>query len=121
MKQINELYTDIVKALSNSGNSLASKSKRSHRIIPGWNDCVKELHDFVRNAYLMWRDNGKPRHGHLSNQMRQTRAQFKYALRLCKKEQVTHRADSLAHKFENVDQREFWKHVKQHTTTTSNK
>lgn len=67
MEQINGLYADIVKALSKSSNRLTRKCKRGHWVIPGWNECVKELHDFAQNAYLMWHDNGKLRHGQLSN------------------------------------------------------
>jgi hypothetical protein len=51
MKQINDLYADVVKALSKSSNKLTRKVKRGHRVIPSWNDCISRnyttLHEML--------------------------------------------------------------------------
>ncbi len=47
----------------------------------GWNDYCKEAHSQARDSYLAWRDIGRPRHGIVFDQMKKSRAYFKYLLR----------------------------------------
>ena len=61
-------------------DSLLSKTVRTERYFPGWNEQVKELHDAARHAYLTWRDIGKPRQGGVFIMMKLSRSKFKYAL-----------------------------------------
>ena len=51
---------------------------------PGWSDYVDELHQSVRECFLLWRDTGKPRQGQIFDMMQQSRARFKYAIRAVK-------------------------------------
>ena len=50
-------------------------------VILGWNDCVREKPLIARQAFLEWVINGKNKDSHLFMLMKQTRAQFKLALR----------------------------------------
>ena len=84
-------------------------------IVPGWNEQVQELHDAARNAYLTWREIGKPRQGDVFIMMKLPRSKFKYALRICKRDKETIIADNIAEQLCQKDDRDFWKNIKQMT------
>ena len=42
-------------------NSTKGRNNKSH-IVPGWNDHVSNLHSIAREAFLLWRENGKMVH-----------------------------------------------------------
>ena len=79
--------------------------------IPGWNTHVREKHDAAREAFLLWKDNGRPRQGSLCDEMRQTRAHFKLALRYCKGHIEQMKADACADACFDKDARKFWNTV----------
>ena len=66
------------------------------KVIPGWNDYVKESYAISRDALKWWISNNRPRDGLIYHNMRTSRAQFKYALRIAKRNEETARADALA-------------------------
>lgn len=86
--------------------------------LAGWNDYVKEYHHVARDAFLYWCSMGKPRQGPIHKNMSQTRAQFKYALRFCKRQEDASQAESLAKHLSHCDSQSFWKKVK-HMNKTS--
>ena len=47
-------------------------------IVPGFNEFTKELHSAARDAYVAWRDAGRPRSGSLFSDMRRSRLLFRY-------------------------------------------
>ena len=61
---------------------------------------------------LLWRSNGKPRQGEEFESMRQTRLQFKYALRYIKQHEHIMRKDSLAKKLAMSDPTKFWSEIR---------
>jgi hypothetical protein len=73
-----------------------AKSNHKFEVTPGWNDHVKEAHTEAHQAYIMWRDLGKPRQGTACEYMRRTRLIFKYSLRQCQKQEGTARAEAMA-------------------------
>jgi len=78
--------------------------------VPGWNLYVTEKHDAARNAFLTWLYNGKPKIGAIFEAVKRTSAVFKLALRYCKNNIETMRADACpesllhnyVHKFWNI-------------------
>ena len=110
--EIDTLYNNIKLALLNSSdNSIDKKEVGKFKCIPGWNDNVKDVHELARESYIIWRDNGKPKQGFIFDNMKVTRARFKYVLRQCKANEEMHRADSLAKSMQHKDYLEFWKGV----------
>ena len=111
---IDKLYDDIVNCLHAASAQLSSSKRRSsaHTEIAGWNDVCRDLHSEAREAFLLWRHNSSPRQGPLHQLMRSTRAQFKLALRQCRKEKSLHEANSLANDLLRTPSKEFWKKVK---------
>lgn len=115
--QIEVMYSSIINALKYaSDETLVSKDtgKGKEHII-GWNDIVKEAHECSREAFLFWRSNNKPRDGPLYENMRRSRARFKYALRSCRNAEETLKADALARSILDKHPRELWKGVKKNS------
>jgi exonuclease III len=111
VNDIDELYNCIVNALTNASDNLIKERHGNYKHVPGWNDYVKDLHHIARDAYLLWRDNGKSKTGAVFDNMKRTRAQFKYALRMCQREEQKIRAYAMARKLSDMNYDEFWKDV----------
>lgn len=109
---INNLYTDIVNALSFAACTIPKPDNLKGKNTPGWNSSVKEAHTEARSSYLNWISQGKPVNSVLYSTMRSTRRKFKYALRQCKTNQNRSKADALANSLKSDPSRKmFWKKV----------
>ena len=73
---------------------------------------VSGLNKVSRNCFIIWRSSGKPRQGEEFESMRQTRLQFKYALRYVKQHENIMRKDSLAKKLAMSDPTKFWSEIR---------
>ena len=62
---------------------------------------VTDLHAEACDAYVLWRNFGKPRFGPLCQLMRRTRLSFKYAIRQVKRNEDSARADAMAKDLES--------------------
>jgi hypothetical protein len=109
--EIDEFYDCIVNALTVASDCLVTDSHGNYKHVPGWNDHVKDLHSVTRDAYLLWRYHGKFRAGAVFENMYKTRAQFKYALKMCQREEQKMRPDAMASKLVDMRYDEFWKDV----------
>ena len=88
-----------------------AKPKKNFKIVPGWNDYVKELYALARTHFLEWLEKGKPLHGiHMLN-MKQSRSRFKYILEQCKNNEEKIRNEKMAQNFKKKRYKEFWKDV----------
>ena len=84
MFSINNFYCDIVNSLTSARLSIVPQSvSKSKHSVPGWNDHVKLAHSEARQAFILWRNCSKPRHGDIFKNMQSTRANFKYAVDFC--------------------------------------
>jgi len=81
-------------------------------VVPGWSDIVSDKHRLAREAFLAWAAAGKPRYGPEHWLMKQTRSQFKLALRYCKQHEDNIRADMMASSLASKDYMNFWKHIR---------
>ena len=84
-------------------------------IVPGFNEFAKALHCTARDAYIAWRDAGRPRSGVLCSDMRSSRLRFKYTLRICRQNEQAIRANAHAKALLEKDMLSFWKGVKKTT------
>ena len=60
------------------------KTKENFKIVPGWNDYVKELYAIARKHFLEWLEKGKAMNGTHMENMKKSRSNFKYKLDQCK-------------------------------------
>ena len=90
-------------------------------IIPGWNEIVRGKHQLARDAFYTWVISGRPRQGPELCVMKNSRAQFKLALRYCKKNIDMLRADLYADSLADKDYNKFWNHIKKTNNGKSTK
>ena len=118
------LYYNIVNCLhiaaSDSIPSSKSDCLRDKNITPGWNDFVKAAHSDARDAFTFWIRSSKPKHGEVFNDMKTSRAKFKYLLRQCKRNEASVRADILARDLCKKDPKLFWKNVSKQNNSSTN-
>ena len=50
-------------AVARAGTALKPAKGRGYNPRPGWNEHVADLHSAARDAFFLWRDGGKPKHG----------------------------------------------------------
>ena len=92
---IDRTYLKLNVVLNECGRAaFGTKSKRKVEI-PGWNEHVKDAHEQYRNAFLQWRRENSPRQGDIACAMRTLRARFKLALRWCRRNEESLRAQAL--------------------------
>ena len=97
--QIDTLYFHLTNCLANAtqhcfGHSHSKPTTK--KVIPGWNDYVMDAKVSASDAHKLWCLWGKPKNGYIFQLMQRTRAQYKYAIRHCRKHEARMQADSLA-------------------------
>ena len=115
LESIDVFYSDICNALAHSSAQCIDVCRTGSAkdfIVPGFNEHVKTLHTEARNAYIIWKNIGRPRVGETCFRMRTTRLAFKYALRQCKCLDDTMRANALATSLLSKDTNSFWKQTR---------
>ena len=98
----------ITEAIRESGRSVFGLTQNAAHSIPGWNSHVRDLYDESRSAFLTWRCAGSPRDSALATSMKHKRMAFKNALKLCRANEDSMRAESLAAKLRSNRTISFW-------------
>ena len=57
--------------------------------ISGWNERVKSAHALARDAFKCWITSGQARQGTEYEELKTSRSNFKYILRMCKRQEST--------------------------------
>ena len=112
---IDKYYAQIISCLNEASHSTISKLVRNgQKVIPGWNEYVRNAHSTLGDIYCLWAIVGKPRDGYIYDQLRLAKSRFKYSLRWCAKNERDLRAKSLADKLlkNPRDTASFWKEVR---------
>ena len=97
--------------LRNSTEQFCFVQNRKFKVIPGWNDLVRDLHAKARGTFLLWKDCGRPTNGDMCESMRVARSEFKCALKSCKINEESIRREKLLRNLNDKDHKEFWKEV----------
>ena len=85
---INRVYNSIVTALCTVSDKCIPRTSPVNgraKVIPGWNDYVKDKKAIAELWNFIWQQNGKPHHGTIANIMRKTKRDYHYAIRYCNK------------------------------------
>ena len=80
-------FNAIVESLlvASSGLFSTKRKKSKFKLVPGWNNTLKDAHAAARHAYMKWLNNNSPRCDPSYIDMKETRKAFKYCLKQCKK------------------------------------
>ena len=116
---IQETHAKIVKILHEaSGKTLPHTSqKKDIKIIPGWNEYVKEHSDRSKMWHDIWANSGRPTHGYLANIRRKTRLKYHYALRRVVRDNERMRNEKMGEAISENDDRILWDEVRKLTKT----
>ena len=87
-RKIDNLYGNFVNGLAQSSKYFVQIHKHSENQKPGWNDICKEAYSQKREAFLMWKDSGKPKSGPVFAIYNKVRANFTYFLHYCKLQEL---------------------------------
>ena len=118
-QDIDALYNDIMHVLTEKSNASATNGRNHVHNRPGWNEYVMERHTAARDAYILWKTAGTLRVGIIYDLMKQTKAQFKCALRQCKRQTRTIFADRLADSMNRKNDKDFWRDIHNSTYLSS--
>ena len=107
-------YDKFINCLKTSANKACTFTKTSTRPPgkPGWTAFVKEKHTAAIDSYKIWRDNGKPRQGPISDMYHRSKLSYKYAVRVIKRNADKIKADNAANKLNGSDYSGFWNSIK---------
>ena len=107
-------FTDsICQTLITSGQMVfKNRGSKQYKCRPGWNDYAKEAHDYARECFLIWKENGKPRQGPVFDLYKRSKSRCKLAMRFIKRHENKLRKDAIAKKYMQLDKQAFWKEVK---------
>ena len=109
---MNKLYHSLIEILLKSTEDYKFNIARRFRIVPGWNDHVKNKHKIARHHFAIWRESGRPLEGTTVCDMKESRACFKNALNYCKDNEDEIRRQKIAESFISKNFKTFWKDVK---------
>lgn len=116
--ELNELLAKIKVILLQSTKEFCFANERRFKVIPGWNDHVRQLHSLARKAFLYWRDNGRHLYGSVYDNMKSSRSNFRLAFKKCKFNENDIRNGKLVDKLNDKNYKEFWSEV--HKTNKHN-
>ena len=102
-------WSEFVRVINRCGDHVFGRTKNKTKIIPGWNEHIKHLYQKAREAFRAWKREGSPRHGEEAQRMRISRAAFKYAIRRCRQDEESMRAQAMSRKLREGDVRSFWR------------
>ena len=108
---LDSLWNHFIDTAQQVGREVFGVTSYKKRCVPGWNDFVKDFYLASREAFKAWKDSGSPRFGPIACHMRRARAEFKYALRQCKRHENELRAMALSEKLQNGDVTPFWREI----------
>ena len=106
MLAIEKYFNDIISAISDADKCIP-------RSRPGvskdfWNEVLTNLKKASHDAFLMWRDSGRPPSGEIFNLKKETHYRYKYAVKRAKKLFDQERSDSIHESLIGGNGRNFW-------------
>ena len=118
-----DLYDTIIKACNNASKSCLPYTTQNggKRVIPGWNEYVKEHADRAKMWHEIWVGKGKPRdRSFIAMIKRKTNLQYHYAIRYVMKENARLRNIRMAEAISVNDDRTLWDEVRKISRTNHN-
>ena len=114
-RDLSDTYEKVISIMKRAGKAVCGVINPRERPQLGWNDLVGESHTLAREAFLNWVALGKPRQGMIFEQMKITRARFKYTLRNARRQEEQIRNNILSQKLTSNQSKAFWNKIKGET------
>ena len=115
--EIDRVYFQVVECLVKGSSSLVSRKGATRHNRPGWSEYVKDSYNDSKEAFNLWKENGRPRQGPIHEIYIRARAKFKLALRFIKAHENECKRESMAKKLSSKSSAKFWKEVNKSTKT----
>ena len=93
--------------------------QKTEKIIPGWNEHVKEHAEISKMWHEIWVQNGRPRVGYLANIRRKTRLKYHYAIRYIVKKETLLRNNKMAEAISDNNDRVLWDEVRKYSKSNN--
>ena len=121
-EKIHELHKDIIDICSKASKACLphTSGNKGNKILPGWNEYVKEHAENAKVWHDVWVQSGKPRHGDIANMKRKTRLKYHYAIRYITKENIRIRNNRMGEAVSSNNDRVLWDEVKKMSKTSNN-
>ena len=98
----------------------SNNAEKGQKVIPGWNEHVKERKKYAKECHDAWIRDGKPREGVIAREKRISRLRFHYAIRYVTKENIRLRNIKMGEAVANNNDRSLWDEARK-MTKASNK
>ena len=122
-RMLDGIFIDMKCILLESTAEFRYTPRRKFRVIPGWNDEVKQFYAVARDTFLSWKRKGRPLSGVLCDRMKTSRSVFKRTLKKCKENEESIRKEKLLKNLNDKQYKEFWREAtksKNHNSTQTN-
>ena len=96
------------------------KGPSKHRNIPLWNVEIEPYHEKSLFWNNIWVDSNRPKNGIVFDIMKQSRAQYHYAVRRVKRSEANHRIELFLLNTKSYNAKQFWSSVKGFGDTGNN-
>jgi hypothetical protein len=118
--QLTSLFKFLLYTIRSASTKLGEQKVNSSKfkIVPGWNDLVKDAYRNSRRNFFAWLNADKPRYGPLLDSMKASRLEFKKVYRKCKTNEESIRNDKMSNALKSKDDKIFWKYVRSTNVTT---
>ena len=111
LEYIDKVFNFLKVVLFSSTEDFTFSNINVFKVIPGWNEYVKNLYADARKRFLKWKSKGKPLNGFYREVMRSTRKLFKNALEFCKTNEQDIRNKRMVDSFKKKRYKDFWNEV----------
>ena len=123
-EHIRLLHNDIISSCCKASKAClphtAGSNSNSMKVVPGWNEHVKEHAENAKLWHDVWLQSGKPKHGDIANMKRKTRLKYHYAIRYVMKENIRIRNNKMGEAVSNNNDRMLWDEVRKMTKANNN-
>ena len=121
---IQELHNDVIQYMGESSRNCfphtsQSNSKKERKIVPGWNEHVKEHAKAAKEANEDWIRDGKKKNGDKAVTRRKTKLKYHYAVRYVMKENIKIRNKRMGEAIAENDDRKLYDEVNKMTKSNN--
>ena len=118
-KFIHNLYNEIISICCKASKECLphTSANQGRKVIPGWNEHVKEHAKNSRIWHDTWVRYGKPRNGDIANMKRKTRLKYHYAVRFVNRENIKIRNCKMGEAISKNNDRVLWDEVRKMSKT----